>query len=310
MPQLRLILVHKVGIDAIGQPAFFAHFLHEAAFEGTAAQDVIEDEGCKEIGIIPVNARLAEYRHGLRRGKRHDVGAAIERHPGRAGKRRACRRKVAQKGVEQACEFFRRDVTDGAHIDAVACKRALVRGQQVVAGQGAHGFDRAILRHAIGVVAIDHRIEPFACDGARVFFVRLQDRQQLGPHPRDRVLVKARGHKAVAQQRDGLIAVFRQELGRDPHRIVGCVIPERGGQRLGCLGKGARVQIACPFFQKRNHEAGRALLFRCIERGASAEPDLKRGEGDRMLLDQPGGDTAGRGDFLDGDFCARRQRGA
>ena len=46
---------------------------------------------------------------------------------------------------------------------------------------------------------------------------------------------------------------------------------------------------------------GSSLLARRIKAGAALEPELQRGEGNRMFLDQPGMDAAGRGHFPDLD---------
>ena len=60
-------LWNKERADAVCQPALFPDFVHEARFEPCCAQDVIEDEGRKEILVIPLNPGMTEQGNRLRR---------------------------------------------------------------------------------------------------------------------------------------------------------------------------------------------------------------------------------------------------
>ena len=66
----------QVGIDRIGEAALLAHFLVEPRGERAAAQDVIDDEGGDEVGVLARNAGAAESHHRLRH-----VEFDVERRP-------------------------------------------------------------------------------------------------------------------------------------------------------------------------------------------------------------------------------------
>ena len=71
------------------------------------------------------------------------ISAADQPHP-MATAWRSVQRNIARLGLAQDRPgFLGSDVASGGDIDAVADKGCLVRGQQVVAGQGGDRFDRS-----------------------------------------------------------------------------------------------------------------------------------------------------------------------
>ena len=128
-------------------------------------------------------------------------------------------------------------------------------------------------------------------------------------HPAGRFGGEARIGQRPAQERDRGIAVLGQHPGRYGRGIVIGVESEIGRQGVARLGEALRVKIAAALFQKRHHQQrGAAPVSRRIEAGAAFEAQFQRGEGDRMFLDQPGMDAAGRGHLADLDGGDGRTR--
>ena len=303
------VLGQEVGIDAIGQAALFADFRHQAAFEPAAAQDMIQHEGGEEIGVVAFVSHVAEDRDGLRRVEGHDGDTPFDADGGRPGDGRAGLGQIAQQVVQQHAQFFRGDVAHGAHEHPVARQRAAMGGDQIVAGQGGDALQRPLAVAGVGVIAIGHPGEGGTGDVVRIGQVGPQARQHLLAHPFDGVGVEAGLGQGQFQHRRRLIAVFGQEAGRDRDVVIRRVVVDRGRQRFQRPRIGARVQIARAFFQKAGHQVGRATRAFRIQRGAAPEPQFQRHEGDRMILDQPGPDPAGRGDLADLHPGPGRDRG-
>ncbi len=150
-------------------------------------------------------------------------------------------------------------------------------------------------------------IEGAAGDLVRVGLVLPDDRVDLRPDPINRVLIEARLGQRGFQEGDNLIAVFGEHLRGNGHRVIARVEGNIGGQRFPCGGEALRIEITRAFLKRRGHQHRRATLARRIKAGATFEAQLKCGEGQGMLLDQPGADTAGRGNFLNLHGCKRRK---
>jgi len=59
----------ELAIDAVAEPALFAHFFGQARDQAAAAEDVVAHEQRKEIGVAPCDAGLADQHMRLRRGE-------------------------------------------------------------------------------------------------------------------------------------------------------------------------------------------------------------------------------------------------
>ena len=156
MMQPAVIERHQVGGDAIGEAALLAHLLGEPRGEAAAAEDVVHDIGGEEIGIVALDAVMAEQHHALRdvaidddgraagppvRPRRCDrqarLSPAARRRSGRAAaqlRRRRCRRPRRSIRLSRAKTRWR-------------CKRA--RSSTVI---GLQARRRAAGRAAIGMV--------------------------------------------------------------------------------------------------------------------------------------------------------------
>ena len=98
--------VGQVGVDAVGEAALDPDFLLEPRSRRSAAQDGVQDEGRKEIRVVPRHARQAEYElrlrnvhgdvHGLP-GETPDLGRLV---------RELAHRQVAEREVEHAGKHF------------------------------------------------------------------------------------------------------------------------------------------------------------------------------------------------------------
>ena len=75
--QIGVKLGHKERADAIGQPAFFAHFLHEARLETASAKRFVQDIGGEIVRVVAFNPGVTEQRHRLRRVIGNNGGATL-----------------------------------------------------------------------------------------------------------------------------------------------------------------------------------------------------------------------------------------
>ncbi len=288
----RQIPWQQAGMDPVGQPALCTHLIHQAAFKRSAAQQMVDHKRREEIRVVPFNAALPEHRHRLRRVKFDHRDTAAQHNLCRAGDRRAGGRQIAQQIVDQQAKFRCRDITHRADIKPVPGKHRRVRRDDIIAGQGADRVNRSRAAAAIGVVAKGQTAKRGPGNIVRVLGIRFQAGNHLRPHPVNRLLVEPGLVDRVAQQRQRLIPVLAQEPGRDRHGIATGAISETCRQRLQRAGMGAGFKLSGPFFQQRGHQVDRPAFARRIQRSAAAKPQLERGERDRVVLDQPGGNAA------------------
>lgn len=236
-------------------------------------------EFCKEIIVIAVNTLMAKHHRGLRgiivdhchTARNCNLGFDRERDPGV--------RQIAQQAVQQLSQLFWRNVTDGRHIQPVPGKHGPVRGEHVVTGQRGHALGRALAIGFIGMILIGGLGKGAPGDGSGVFGVRLQAGQHLRAHPFQRVWIKPGLHQGIAQQVNGLIAVFGQEPGRQRHRIAAGIMGERRRKRFHRTGILLGVQVPRPFLEQPGHQIDRPAFARRIQRRPAAEPQFQRGKG-------------------------------
>ena len=216
-------------------------------------------------------------------------------------------RQIAQQIIQQQAQISGRNIASRRHINPVTRQRALVCRNNIIAGQGGNRFNRAITGAAIGVCAECPEIEsiPGKCFG--VFFIRPKPGQNLPPHAVYCVLVKTWGNQRLTQQSHRFGAVFGQEPGRNPDRIVAGPKAEFGRQPIAGGGKSLRVQIAGTFLDQRGHQIDRPALARRIQRCAAAKLNFKGDKGNACILHQPCGDAAGRGDRFNLDLGLQRK---
>ena len=139
----RIVARHQIGINTIGQPALFAHFGHQTAFERPAAQDLVQHGRRKEIGIVLRHARLSEQRHRLRRVIVDHGHACGDVHLCHLRHRCSGLGQIAQQLVQQRAQFFGGDVAHHSDIQAILGQHRLMRCHQILAGQRRDAFSRA-----------------------------------------------------------------------------------------------------------------------------------------------------------------------
>ena len=152
---------------------------------------------------------MAEHDHRLRRVEGDDLHPAVEAHLRGVGQRRALGRQLAQQVVEQIAQRLGVDVAHGRRHDPVARQGVPVRREQILARQRLDRGRGALHRRAVGVIPEGGLGEGLRGDGAGVGGVGAEPRQHLRAHPLHRVVVEARLHERVAQERHGLVAVLR-----------------------------------------------------------------------------------------------------
>ncbi len=167
--------------DRIDQAALLAHFLIEARVRRAAAENVIDEIGGHEIGILARDAGTAEIDHRLRHVER-DIDAAAE--PLRRGvlDRHQIRlfRQRAEHAIEERLQGLGVDVADDGDFQIRPRQHLMRIGFEIVDGDGLQRFLRAVDRPAIGM-ALERGLPPaLAGDIARARRLPPQDRQQLG----------------------------------------------------------------------------------------------------------------------------------
>ena len=145
-----------------------------------------------------------------------------------------------------------------------------------------------------------------AGDAPRIGLILPDERIDLRPHPVDGVLIEARLGQGGFQKGRHLITVLGQHLHRHGDRIIARVEGNIGRQRLTRGGEALGIEIARPFLKGGGHQRGRPALAGRIKARPALEAQFQRGEGQRMLLHQPGANTAGRGNLL---YLHRRMGG-
>jgi len=198
-PKLCGVLVGQIGIDPVGQPALFAHLGDQTAFKAATAQNVVQDIGREEIGIIAINAGLAEHGNRLRCFKVHNFDAAGKVYICRAGQRCASCRQIPKKIVQEAFQLICGNVTDRADENPILGQRGVMRFDQIIAGQIGDAIKRTSERRGIGVIPIDQRVKGHARQITWVLKVGADVRFNLCADPVNGLLVKPGVHNAFAQ---------------------------------------------------------------------------------------------------------------
>ena len=206
---------------------------------------------------------------------------------------------IGQNAVDQQAQLFGRDVARRAHDHPVAGDDAVLRLDHVLAPQRRDRFDGPVQRAAIGMRAPDRLRQRLLGDGIGIGILGADDRLHLTFDAGHGVIVEARLGQRGGDQIGALVTVFAEETPRHGQRIVANIEADLGAKRLGRGGIGGGVHVARAFFQRVGHQADGAALAGRVKAGAAPEGEVQRGEGDGVILDQPGLDAAGRGDLLD-----------
>ena len=266
-----------------------------------AAEDLVGNEGGKEIRIVAGDARVTEDGDGLRDVEGDHGDAAVDGQLGLGGKRWAFGGQVAEECVEDVAEVRGRNIAGRADVDMGAGERAGVGLDQVVPCQGCDGFDGAFIVGGVGVVTEDGGIEGLPRDRTGVGRVGTETGEDLAANALDGVLIKTGREQRLADKRDHLAPVFGQKADRDVEAIVIDAERDAGGEIVTGRCKGACVHLPCALVEEAGHQVGRAAFAGQIEGRAAEKAKFERGEGDRGLFDEPRLDTAGRGDLLNVD---------
>ena len=213
--------------------------------------------------------------------------------------------QVAEKTVDGDGKLLGRDVPGRRHYCPVPGEACGMNLPHVLDRQRRNGFGGSLQRPCIGVIAELKPPHLKRGDLLRILFNIGDDRKHLPAHPLKRFLVEARLSQGQAEQLDRLVPVFREELRRHRHCLGVGPEPIDRRQLLLPLQECDGVEIARTLVQEPGHEICGADLVLGLDAGAAPEPDFKRGERNRMILDKPGRDSARSGDFLN----VRRRRG-
>ncbi len=121
----------------------------------------------------------------------------------------------------------------------------------------------------------------------------------LGAHPLDGVSVETRLGQRQAQQFEGLAAMARQRLKAGGDRIPRLREAQHDCLFVGSLLKGDGIIGAGAFIEHARQEMAESRLAGRVLRRAALEGQFHGDERNRLLLDQPGLDAAGRDHPLD-----------
>ena len=202
---------HQVGGDGIGEAALLPHLLGEPRRETAAAEDVVHDIGGEEIGIVPLEAFMAEQHHALGDIAVDDDGrAAIGRRGLGDGGQIGLLRQRAEGLVQQHAQIRRGDVADHADDQIVAGEDALHIGAEILDGDRLEARLGAAGLAAIGMAGIAQTPPGAVGDGRGIADIAGDGAQELAAEPLHRIGVEARLGQAKPKQIERPIAILRQ----------------------------------------------------------------------------------------------------
>ena len=136
-----------------------------------------------------------------------------------------------------------------------------------------------------------------------------QTRDDLPLHPGNRLLVEAGLGNGKPQHLEGIVDIRRQRAHRAVEIVAARIEADAHRQVLQTGLERLRIEITRALVEGRGEQVGEPFLPLRILRGPAFKGELDGNDRHRVVLDQPGGEAAGRGDLLDLHGCERARGG-
>ncbi len=222
-------------VDAVGQAALLAHFLHQPGAEAAAAEDLVADVERGVVRVAALDAELGEHQVGLLGGEL-DVLALRGRRLWRG--RRRQRRAAGQGGGElrgDGLGLAAREVADQGDHRVAGGVGAGVEGAQLRLLQGRNAALGAVAGRGVGVLAVELAEQRPAGQLAGVLLLLFEAGEDL-------VLEPAPGRRpgSSARRPPGRTAPAPASAARRPTGCAARRPPCRGRRRCRSARRGPR----------------------------------------------------------------------